>query len=108
MSLGSIEQIVDLQLALAGRRLDAWGMQVRLGPAARRSLAQRAHHPEYGVRPLRRLIEREVLDPVARVLLSGGDVSDLPAGVVVVDVGAHDSPTGPEQTWQSEAPGQQA
>lgn len=97
LSQESIERIVDLQLARATRRLDAWGLQVRLTPATRHALALRAYHPEYGARPLRRLIEREVLDPIAHALLSGQDPTDLVEGVVVIEADATDAPTTSDQ-----------
>lgn len=95
LSKESIEQIVDLQLARATRRLDAWGLQLRLSPTARHALAARAHDPEYGARPLRRLIEREVLDPIAHALLAGQDPTDLLEGIAVVDIGTGDRPATP-------------
>jgi ATP-dependent Clp protease ATP-binding subunit ClpA len=71
LSVEDMERIVDLQLRRAGERLGAWGVSVHLTPAARRALARAGHDPELGARPLRRLIDREILDVLARALLSG-------------------------------------
>ena len=51
---------------LAGRRLD-----LAVTPAARRWLAERGYDPSYGARPLRRLMQREIDDRLARALLAG-------------------------------------
>lgn len=71
LSLEAMEQIVDLQLERAQQRLSLWGVRVRLSPSARSALARAGHDRELGARPLRRLIDREVLDPIARALLAG-------------------------------------
>jgi ATP-dependent Clp protease ATP-binding subunit ClpB len=52
-------------------------------PAARRWLAERGYDPMYGARPLRRLMQREIDDRLARALLAG-DVHD--GDVVPVNV----------------------
>ncbi len=71
LSVDDMERIVDLQLRRASERLDAWEVSVHLAPAARKALAHAGHDPELGARPLRRLIDREILDVLARALLSG-------------------------------------
>jgi ATP-dependent Clp protease ATP-binding subunit ClpB len=62
---------------LAGRKL-----QVELTDAAREYLAEKGYDPSFGARPLKRLIQREVQDPLALKLLSG-ELSE--GGRVVVD-----------------------
>lgn len=66
--LGEIVELdVDrLQKRLAERRLD-----LAVTPDARRWLAERGYDPIYGARPLRRLMQREIDDHLARALLSG-------------------------------------
>jgi len=66
-----MEQVVDIQLRRAMPRLQPWHVRVRLAPTARRALATRGFQPELGARPLRRLVEHEVLDPLAAALLAG-------------------------------------
>lgn len=79
-----LEEIVDLQLGDASKRLADWGLTIRLAPQARRDLAERGYDPRYGARPLRRLVEREVLDPIASALLAGQAPDSRVQGVVVV------------------------
>lgn len=83
LALESLEAIVDLQVARASARLAGWGVQVRLAPGARRALAEAGYDPEHGARPLRRLIDREVLDPIATALLTGAPVESAVQGVVI-------------------------
>lgn len=71
LSIKDMEEIADLQLQRAAERLGAWEISVSLTPAARRALARAGHDPEYGARPLRRLIDQEILDNLSRALLSG-------------------------------------
>ena len=52
--------------------------------AARAWLAETGYDPAYGARPLRRLIQSAIGDPLARMLI-GGEVTD--GGSVTVDVG---------------------
>ncbi|HJV05452.1 MAG TPA: ATP-dependent chaperone ClpB [Actinomycetota bacterium] len=77
-----LAEIVDIQLRQLGRRLAARNLEVELTPAARDYLAEKGYDPSFGARPLRRLIQREVQDPLAMKLLSG----DLAEGSrIVVD-----------------------
>ncbi|MGQ0482054.1 MAG: ATP-dependent Clp protease ATP-binding subunit [Pseudonocardia sp.] len=63
--------ITDLLLAETTRRLDELGVRVHTEPAAVDWLAQRGHQPEFGARPLRRAIQREIGNPLAQMLLNG-------------------------------------
>ncbi len=71
--LGSteIEKIVDLQLAELIARLSERKLRVELTPAARQYLAKAGLSAKWGARPLRRAIEHNVLDPIARQLVEG-------------------------------------
>lgn len=83
LSAEALEQIVDLEIEKASRRLRDWGVRLSLSPQARRTLAASGHDPEYGARPLRRLIEHDVLDPVAAALLAGRSLVDIRPGLSV-------------------------
>jgi ATP-dependent Clp protease ATP-binding subunit ClpB len=79
-----IEAIVRIQLQGLERRLAERRLTVSLTEAAQAHLAEKGYHPEFGARPLKRLIQREVQDPLALKLLSGdireGDVVEVDAG----------------------------
>ncbi len=65
-----IMRIVDLQLKQVQKRLDERKIRLELTSEARMELANRGFSHEYGARPLRRTIEREVLNPLAQKLLA--------------------------------------
>ena len=68
---GDLAHIVDLQLALLERRLAARRIGIEVTTGARTWLADTGYDPAYGARPLRRLIQTAIGDPLARLLLSG-------------------------------------
>jgi ATP-dependent Clp protease ATP-binding subunit ClpB len=79
-----ITQILDIQIRLLSERLATRRLTFELTDAAREYLANAGFDPAYGARPLKRLIQREVQDPLATMLL-GGEVHD--GDHVVVDRG---------------------
>jgi ATP-dependent Clp protease ATP-binding subunit ClpB len=79
-----LARIVDIQLALLEQRLAVRRISIEVTDAARAWLAETGYDPAYGARPLRRLIQSSIGDPLARMLI-GGEVVD--GGRVAVDVG---------------------
>jgi ATP-dependent Clp protease ATP-binding subunit ClpB len=75
LSTDDLSQIVELYIDRLGRRLVDRRLQLAVTPDARRWLAQRGYDPIYGARPLRRLMQREIDDKLARSLLAG-DIRD--------------------------------
>jgi len=71
--LGSeqIREIVDIQVALLAGRVAERKLALELTDSARDQLARRGYDPAFGARPLRRLIQREIQDRLAMLLLSG-------------------------------------
>ena len=87
LGLEDIEKIVDIQLRDVRERLERDRIQLELTPAAVQSLAIDGLDPVYGARPLKRLIQRQVVDNVASLVIDG----KLGQGDVVrVDVGPDD------------------
>ncbi len=84
LSKEDLTHIVDLQLALLGQRLAVRRITIAVTDAARAWLAETGFDPAYGARPLRRLIQSAIGDPLARRLIAG-EVTD--GGTVTVDVG---------------------
>ncbi|MDQ1531669.1 MAG: ATP-dependent Clp protease ATP-binding subunit ClpB, partial [Microbacteriaceae bacterium] len=76
-------EIVELYIDRLGKRLAGRRLDLAVTPAARRWLAEKGYDPSYGARPLRRLMQREIDDRLARALLAG-DVRD--GDTVRVDV----------------------
>ncbi|WP_307507754.1 ATP-dependent Clp protease ATP-binding subunit [Clavibacter sp. B3I6] len=75
LSMEDLGQIVELYIDRLGARLADRRLTLGVTPDARRWLAERGHDPLYGARPLRRLMQREIDDRLARELLAG-DVRD--------------------------------
>jgi ATP-dependent Clp protease ATP-binding subunit ClpB len=75
--------IIDIQLARLMKRLEERKIHVELTDAARDLLIEEGYDPVYGARPLKRTIQRRVLDPLALRVLEGefheGDVIRLDA-----------------------------
>ncbi len=78
-----IEQIVELELNKVAHRLEEHDIVLSATPAALSLLSEQGYDPEMGARPLRRIIQQKVEDPLSDALLSG-DFSD--SDVIVVDV----------------------
>ncbi len=87
LGLSDIEKIVDIQLKDVRERLAKERITLELTPEAKQSLALDGLDPVYGARPLKRLIQRQVVDNVANLIIDGkvgeGDT-------VKVDVGDDD------------------
>jgi ATP-dependent Clp protease ATP-binding subunit ClpB len=78
-----LSHIVDLQIAELGKRLAARRIHAEVSKAAHEWLSRTGFDPAYGARPLRRLVQTAIGDPLARMLLSG----EVPDGSTVdVDV----------------------
>ncbi len=84
LSKADLLEIVDIQLVGLRERLAAQGLALELDGAARAQLAELGYDPVYGARPLKRVIQRELQDPLALLLLEG-QVQE--GDVVFVDVG---------------------
>jgi ATP-dependent Clp protease ATP-binding subunit ClpB len=78
-----IGQIVELQLARLAGRLAERGIALRLTEQARARLAEEGYDPVYGARPLKRVIQQRILDPLALQVLEGrfrtGDTVEVDA-----------------------------
>ncbi len=72
---GELAHIVDLQLAAFDTRLGPRRITVVVSEAARAWLTDHGYDPAYGARPLRRLVQSAIGDPLARLLI-GGQVVD--------------------------------
>ena len=93
-------RIVEIQLAGMQRRLAGHRLTLTVTDAARAWLADEGYDPAYGARPLRRLVQREIGDRLARMIL-GGEVLD--GQEVVVDVVSEGEGTGLVLTARGEA-----
>jgi ATP-dependent Clp protease ATP-binding subunit ClpB len=63
--------IVDIQVARLQKLLDERKIVIELSPEARNFLAEKGYDPAYGARPLKRVIQKELQDPLAGQILAG-------------------------------------
>ncbi len=85
LSISAIEPIVDLQLEEVRDRLAARRITLDVTPAAMEHLAIDGYDPVYGARPLKRLIQRQVVDRIAQSVITG-QLHD--GGHILVDLDA--------------------
>lgn len=71
LTLQDINKIVDIQLALIDKRLKDRKLTIELTPEAKKYIASIGYSPVYGARPLKRSLQKYILDPLALEILSG-------------------------------------
>ena len=71
LGMAQIEKIVDIQLADVRARLAKERMTLAITPAAKQLLAVGGLDPVFGARPLKRLVQREVVDAIAAAIIDG-------------------------------------
>jgi ATP-dependent Clp protease ATP-binding subunit ClpB len=71
LSQEQLKKIVDIQLQLVARRLAQQNLKLHLTEAAKKLVAEQGYDPVYGARPLKRAIQRLILDPLSLELLEG-------------------------------------
>ena len=86
-----MDAIVRIQLQRVEKLLADRRMTLVLDTGAEAWLADKGYDPIYGARPLKRVIQKELVDPMARLLLAGtlkdGDVIDVHAGDGQLEIG---------------------
>jgi ATP-dependent Clp protease ATP-binding subunit ClpB len=71
LSRSDIGAIVELQLKLLQMQLEKRHLQIELTSAAKELIAQKGYDPVYGARPLKRVIQHDIQNPIALELLEG-------------------------------------
>ena len=71
LSREELAEIVEIQVAQMAKRLSGRRIELETTEAARRWLSDHGYDPAYGARPLRRLVQKEIGDRLATLLLSG-------------------------------------
>ncbi|HRU55440.1 MAG TPA: AAA family ATPase, partial [Candidatus Sumerlaeia bacterium] len=71
LTRGDMDHIIDIQLEKVRERLAARNIKLEITKDAREKISDAGYDPAYGARPLKRAIQRLLLDPLALELLSG-------------------------------------
>ena len=80
-----IEQIVRIQLGAVGKMLSENGIELRYTDEAVKSIATAGFDPEFGARPVKRLIQRKVLNQLSKDLLAGTVDKTKPIVIDAID-----------------------
>ncbi|HEX7775061.1 MAG TPA: AAA family ATPase, partial [Parvibaculum sp.] len=90
-----MDAIVDIQMGRLQKLLTDRKIQIHLDESARTWLADAGYDPVYGARPLKRVIQRNVQDPLAELLLAGkikdGETVTVSATVKGIVINGHDT-----------------
>ncbi len=82
LGISEIKRIVDIQVGILGKRLADRRIELQLTDSAASAIASEGYDPYYGARPLKRAIQRDILNPLAGAILRG-DIRD--GSTVTVD-----------------------
>ncbi len=84
LARGDMDGIVDIQLGLLAKRLAGRKITLEMDASSREWLASEGYDPVFGARPLKRVIQRALQDPLAEMILSG-EITD--GAIVPVSAG---------------------
>ena len=71
LKVSDIEKIVDIQLGFIEKRLEKHKIKIAIDNSARQYLAKEGFSSEFGARPLKRLIQKVILDKLADQIIKG-------------------------------------
>jgi ATP-dependent Clp protease ATP-binding subunit ClpB len=83
LSQKDIRKVVDIQVDLIRKRLDEAGVKIDISDAARERLSKLGYDPQFGARPLKRVLQRELLNELSKQILSGKVSKD---SVIFIDL----------------------
>ena len=83
LTKNDIRKVVDIQIDLIEKRLMENGIQLKITEVASKRLAHLGFDPHFGARPLKRVIQREILNELSKQILSGTITKD---SVITVDM----------------------
>ena len=71
LSRSEVAQIVDIQLRAVEKMLSANGIRLEVSPSAREWVAQAGYDPMFGARPVKRMIQRYIINDLSKQILAG-------------------------------------
>jgi ATP-dependent Clp protease ATP-binding subunit ClpB len=83
LSQKDIRKIVDIQVGLIVKRLEEAGVKIEISDSARDRMAKLGYDPQFGARPLKRVMQREILNELSKQILAGKVQKD---SVIFIDL----------------------
>jgi ATP-dependent Clp protease ATP-binding subunit ClpA len=83
LSKGAVSEIVKIQIGIVRERLLQKEIKISLSDAVLAHLSKEGYSPQYGARPLKRLIQTNILTPIASLMVSRGLMK---GGAITVDI----------------------
>ena len=80
-----VKQVVTIQLQQLQQRLQQNGIKLLIDPSVIAHLSHEGYHPQFGARPLKRLIQRIILNALSKALLAGAIRQELPIHVTLTE-----------------------
>jgi ATP-dependent Clp protease ATP-binding subunit ClpB len=71
LELPQIKRIIEIQLKRLGKLVSDRGLTIEISDHAKEILAQKGYDPAFGARPLKRTLQKQIIDPLAINLLEG-------------------------------------
>jgi ATP-dependent Clp protease ATP-binding subunit ClpB len=71
LAADQLSHIIDIQLGQVAKRLEEKNIRLNLTAGAKAAIAKEGYDPAYGARPLKRALQKMVLDPLAKLVISG-------------------------------------
>jgi ATP-dependent Clp protease ATP-binding subunit ClpB len=88
LSKKDMRKIVEIQFKLIQKRMDEAGIVMDAAPEVLTHLAEMGYDPQFGARPLKRILQKEILNVLSKDILSGKVNKDTPVGIMLDDSGA--------------------
>ena len=88
LSKEDLQKIVAIQFGLIQKRLDENGIKIEADDKVLQHLGQIGFDPQFGARPLKRVLQREILNELSKEILKGNIAKDSVIGVTLSDSGA--------------------
>ena len=87
LTRSDLRKIVDIQFQIIKRRLEETGLKIEISEKALDRLGKLGYDPQYGARPLKRVLQREILNELSKRILSGEVAKDSLIGIDLDDDG---------------------
>ncbi|MEK7117226.1 MAG: AAA family ATPase [Patescibacteria group bacterium] len=97
LSKEAVRKIVEIQIEIVQKRLTEKEIELVISKEALDYLAREGYNPQYGARPLKRLIQNKILTPVASLIISKGIMKGGEVTVGLKKVSSHPSADGGEE-----------